>query len=95
MNATTEANLAEAIRNGSIGTTEIMDAILAAGYRKPRTITMVEELDALPVGSVVLDGDVGVRRDDGYWKLSDLAGVYASSEITLPATVLYEPEPQP
>lgn len=31
------------------------DAILAAGYRKPRTVTTAEELDALPVGSVVLD----------------------------------------
>lgn len=29
------------------------DAILAAGYRKPRTITTLEELDALEVGAVV------------------------------------------
>jgi len=29
------------------------DAVLAAGYRKPATITTAEELDALPVGSVV------------------------------------------
>lgn len=27
------------------------DAILAAGYRKPRTVTTVEELDALPQGT--------------------------------------------
>lgn len=39
---------------------ELTDVILAAGYRKPRTVTTVEELDALPVGSVVLDG----RNDD-------------------------------
>ena len=31
------------------------DAILAAGYRKPRTITTAEELDALPDGSIVRD----------------------------------------
>ena len=30
------------------------DALLAAGYRKPRTITTAEELDALPRGAVVL-----------------------------------------
>ena len=28
---------------------------IAAGYRKPRTITTVEELDALPLDSVVVD----------------------------------------
>ena len=66
--------------------------MIAAGYRKPRAITTVAELDALPKGSVVLDGDVCVRRADGRWKVSDLAGVYASAEITLPATVLWEPE---
>lgn len=29
------------------------DAILAAGYRKPRQVTTVEELDALPIRSIV------------------------------------------
>jgi hypothetical protein len=33
----------------------IADAILAGGYRKPRTITTAEELDALRFGSVVVD----------------------------------------
>jgi len=31
----------------------IAEAILAAGYRKPRTVTTVEELDALPAGTLI------------------------------------------
>lgn len=30
-------------------------AIISAGYRKPRTVTTVEELDLLPDGTVVMD----------------------------------------
>ena len=67
-------------------------ALQDLGYRKPSTITTIEELDALPDGSAVLDGVVCVKRADGYWNFSDLAGVYASASITLPATVLHEPE---
>jgi len=40
------------------------DAILAAGYTKPRTITTVEELDALPEGSVVLAQWADKSQDD-------------------------------
>ena len=32
---------------------ELADALLAAGYSKPRTITTVEELDALPENTVI------------------------------------------
>jgi len=32
---------------------DVADAILAAGYRRPRTVTTVEELDALPISAVV------------------------------------------
>jgi len=35
-----DAVMAEAIRSSSLGTCEIVDAILAAGYSKPRTITL-------------------------------------------------------
>ena len=43
--------------------TELADQILAAGYRKPWTVETVEELDALPDGSLVLaDGDVYRRK---------------------------------
>lgn len=38
------------------------DALLAAGYRKPQQITTVEELDALPEGTVIRDAS-GVVRD--------------------------------
>ena len=32
----------------------LADDVIAAGYRKPRTVTTAAELDALPVGTVVL-----------------------------------------
>lgn len=72
------------------------DAILAAGYRKPRTITTAEELDALPDMSVVRTSAgtiANIVGHDAYffgYEKSAHRGVLA-----LPATVLYEPEPQP
>jgi hypothetical protein len=78
------------------------DAILAAGYRKPRTVSAVEELDALPVGSVVrMSGtseDARVAVKDGTWKgesewfVADCEEwCLDSTELDdLPATVLYE-----
>lgn len=66
------------------------NAILAAGYRKPRTITTAEELDALPVGSVVKD-------DDGHAHLKYPRGwvrtgqePYSTPEGILPALVIHE-----
>ena len=71
------------------------DAIIAAGYRKPRTITTREELDELPSGSVVVlaDGEPNVLHDNG-WVLPNGPGGYTSWAIaqSLPATVVYEPE---
>ena len=71
------------------------DAILAAGYRKPRTITTMEELDALAEGSVILTngGEDSAQKDgEGEWYL--WGGDYGqdSGDIFLPATVLHEPE---
>lgn len=74
----------------------VADAVLAAGYRRPRTITTTEELDALSVGSVVLD-----RLDICYRLYNDPAhkepvwcvvGELAPSRPHgwLPATVLHE-----
>lgn len=69
------------------------DAIIAAGYIKPRTITTVEELDALPEGAVILP------RFGRTWRRGLVAwdsGVYrwssdsVASHGALPATVLYE-----
>lgn len=79
---------------------QMADAILAAGYRRPRTITTVEELDALPNGSVVLSNDYRhwgeqwqvtfQRWDTGYWHRGGRSGS-TDPDYFLPATVLYEP----
>lgn len=73
------------------------DAILAAGYRKPRTITTVEELDALPAGSVILDSDgLSLHKNEFTgWCASNGAkeiDVEMLEGEALPATVLHEPE---
>lgn len=75
--------------------------ILAAGWRPPaRVVTTVKELDALPDRSVVVaanhtilqcvgsgqpdwDGNVWCDEESHWW---------GSGDVTLPATVLYEPE---
>jgi hypothetical protein len=69
------------------------DAILAAGYRKPRTITTAEELDALPLNTIILDAEgLPLHKDDSdrveEWCYGDNA-----VDVDLPATVLYEPQP--
>lgn len=74
------------------------DAILAAGYTKPRTITTAEELDALPFGSVILD-PIGLslhKNEFTGWRASNGAkGITLDmlANEALPATVLYEPAP--
>lgn len=72
--------------------------VLAAGYRKPRTITTAEELDALAVGSIVLDctGDAA-RKFRGGWRttVAEPDGTAWLSghmeDADMPATVLHEP----
>ena len=83
-------------------TTKAVERILAAGYRKPRTITTAEELDALPEGTVVLSesyhsGVDGMalsfqRWYDGDWHRGGRSGSTHPDNF-LPATVLYEPTP--
>ena len=78
------------------------DAILAADYRKPRTITTVEGLDALPMGAAILDTHRAVWVNDGDtvapWASlgegdSEGGPIWVHSvDIALPATVLHEPE---
>lgn len=83
----------------------VADSILAAGYSKPRTITTVEELDALPAGSVVLEADngplMGIEIVPGVfhkfpqqlgWHVVAGHGARPTHEIELPATVLFTPE---
>ena len=73
------------------------DAILAAGYSKPRTITTAEELDALPVGSVVRtdfgctvekDCDFGSGKE--FWSNVGSEDRRNSGHIALPATLIYQ-----
>lgn len=74
------------------------DAVLAAGYVKHRTITTVEELDALPVESVVRDASgmvfekdcVVVRAGENWWLETGSSRHYDNTPIDLPATVLHE-----
>lgn len=76
--------------DGMARTTILATAILDAGWRPPaRTVTTVEELDALPELAVIRDSEGTV---------ADLAfGMWFSSDgrvfgLRLPATVLYEPK---
>lgn len=69
------------------------DAILASGYRKPRTITTAEELDALPIGAIALDSAEWLFRKqiDFRYVAAGSGGLYSAAAIDFPATVLYEP----
>ena len=76
----------------------IAASILAAGYTKPRQVSTVEELDALPVGSVAIEADGYIaRRFPGGWRVLVtephrspwLSGTL--EDVRLPATVLYSP----
>ena len=83
-------------RTATNGALKTADEILAAGYRKQRTIETVEELTALKPGSVVLDADHEVlsKIKDGYeeaWYSTTAIGGYEDQDISLPATLLWEP----
>ena len=74
---------------------DVADAILAAGFRPPaRTVTTVEELDALEDGAVVLDAEDYVTRvlDGEFCLVGWTVEAFSSEEIAIPATVVYEPE---
>lgn len=75
------------------------DTLIAAGYRKPRTITTVEELDALGRSAAILASNGAVWVNDGDseepWAslAEDFQGgpVWVNGDgIELPATVLHE-----
>ena len=66
------------------------DAILAAGYRKPRRVTAREEIEALPIDTVLLSDTIAYQNcGDGDW--AAVGRFYHSTQITLPAYVLHEP----
>ena len=80
-------------------TTKAVERILAAGYRKPRTITTVEELDDLGRNSAILAGNGTVWVNDGDseepWACvtEDFYGgpLWANGDgIHLPVTVLHK-----
>ena len=78
------------------------DELLAAGYRKPRTIKSAAELEALPFGSAVQTSDaedVVVLRCEGR-DFRNQSGYELSVETlwrygTHPFTVIYEPDTKP
>jgi len=87
------------------------DAILAAGYRRPRTVTTVEELKALRLPAII-DSPAGGPARVEYYAGPGLQQRYVEplfcdddsdtecyspeffASFGLPATVLYEPEPE-
>lgn len=78
----------------------IAERLIAKGYRKPRTITTAEELDALILGTVIRsehrhylvahkeDGDAGRHG----WAAAGTGQIPVDLVAWLPATVLWEPE---
>ena len=76
-----------------------LEALAAAGYRRPRVVTTVAELDALPEDSIVLSSTVFLRARSAYGQL--VWGCVGSSDLLTAedvfwasdsATVLHEPE---
>lgn len=64
------------------------------------TITTVEELDALPIGSVILDGDPAVLQMveksslvGSEWAMANEEHIYTTGKITLPARVIHWGQP--
>lgn len=86
--------------DGWLNSKAVAASLTASGFRKPRTITTVGELDALPVGSVAvtrIDEVISKRLmpNEGrqsWWAMAGTAEYFESRELPLPATVLYEPE---
>jgi len=81
------------------------DAVLAAGYRRPRTVTTAAEMDALRFFAVVLDAygtpyvcerhaTDGSRNE---WRPAGMNHLDQSEDILFhgDATVVYEGEPEP
>jgi hypothetical protein len=69
-------------------------------HPEERTITTMEQLDALPRGSLVRanDGDYWERLSRRNWDCLSAAGTIAlnkSEAVELPATLLWHPEDRP
>lgn len=77
---------------------EAADAILDAGYRKPRTITTAAELEALPFGSAVQtsdESDTVVLKGEGVLFRNQSGADLSATDLwrfgTRPFTVIFEP----
>jgi hypothetical protein len=73
---------------------DLADALLAAGWRQPRTITdhyADDGPDELPALSVVLSGgEPAIKQADGTFMDHD-GSTWDTRELELPITVLHEP----
>jgi hypothetical protein len=90
---------------GEVAARFVGEELRRKGWVLPRTITTAEELDALPVGSVVLCRGRAFQHYPAYpapfdeyqkWKCADGGFVRSTKDGSqiLPATVLHEPEAQ-
>jgi hypothetical protein len=72
----------------------VVRALVAHAAARTRVVTTVDELDALPVGSVVLDRLLMPwhKRPGTRWYSTGWDGGVRSPAIALPARVLYDPE---
>ena len=66
---------------------------VAAAWAEHRTVLTIEELDALPECVLVRDkfGEFFERGYTAWWSTADETG-YGPEHITLPATILHNPE---
>lgn len=64
-----------------------------AAYLEAQAVTTVEELEALPMETTVRceSGTIETKIPDGRWTCSSVWEPAQSSEIELPATVIYRP----
>lgn len=66
------------------------DAILAAGYSKPRIVTTMAELNALPTDTVIQSGRYVLERLSDGWYMPSMTENFTAIRNWLPATVLRE-----
>lgn len=76
---------------------DLAEHLTTRGWRQQTTITTLDELEALPAGTVVRDNgnDVSERRNHAKGEDWYCIGIYdtlPTSHIELPARVLYRPE---
>jgi hypothetical protein len=81
---------------GHVDSRVLADAMIQIGFRKPRTITTAEELDALQYGAAVVHdegwGETIAQRhtEDMRWYVTGCLE-YIRPEALLPATIIHEP----